>query len=264
MALRMANQAIGECSMTFAQCAGPSRSGPTIQNVRLCQLPSLVLITITEEEGMRLASSDDHLRGGLTHPLMLASRFRSLSPSHLNMIMTMNTGKNIVGSASLSSPLTRNSAALWSSSSVPASHWTAVPKLPAPITLPLSPVADTRPPGGALQGLSCGHSASGERVMGQARNSDTLFHHLCPLMFLRWIQTYRHNPSCSLNKRLDTQLPPSFLEVTYEGFHPCPTLCLASTLGRSPLHHYSSYDVLLLLQVSQSCICLHKRIWIIL
>lgn len=180
-------------------------------------------------------------------------------PISIFFYFQVNTGRNIVGSASLSSPLTRNLAALCYSSSVPTSHWTAVPKPPAPITLPLSPVADTRPPGGALQGLSCGHSASGERVMGQARSSDTPFPHLCPLMFLRWIQTYRHNPSRTLNKRLDTQLPLSSLEVTYEGFHPCPTLCLASTLGRSPLHHYSSYDVLLLLQVSQSCICLHKR-----
>lgn len=49
-----------------------------------------------------------------------------------------------------------------------------VPKLHVPLTLFLSPFADTCPPGGALQGLSCGHSVSGECVMGQTHPGQTL------------------------------------------------------------------------------------------
>lgn len=49
-----------------------------------------------------------------------------------------------------------------------------VPNLHISIALFLSPFADTCPPGGALQGLSCGHSVSGERVMGQTQPGQTL------------------------------------------------------------------------------------------
>lgn len=171
----------------------------------------------------------------------------------------VNTGWKIVGSASLSSPLTRNLAALYYSSSVPASHRTVQSlNLMYPLHFLCHLLLIHVPLAVPCKGSAVGTQPQ-ENVWWARRGSDTPFPRLCPLMFPRWIQTYRYIPSCTSNTRPDSQLPFGPLEVTYKSFYPCPPQCLASTLSLSPLHSYSSYDVLLLLQVSQCCICLHKR-----